>query len=150
MKDKNDLTNIPIQSYDNLFVKLGDSGRGWGDGGVFLPVTHVRGHPKAFLDQEYYYNLGENRLNFLLHCCFVNFVYIFSVSAIVELNLHVDFAPVVKPICLPPWENIDQSFSEGLGETYLKIFCLEFLNFDIDTFEKPILWLRPLNCTIHG
>ena len=64
MKDKNDLTNIPIQSYDNLFVKLGDSGRGWGDGGVFLPVTHVRGHPKAFLDQEYYYNLGENVFNF--------------------------------------------------------------------------------------
>ena len=117
MKDKNDLTNIPIQSYDNVFVKLGDSGRGWGEGGVFLPVTHVRGHPKAFLDQEYYYNLGENRLNFLLHCCSVYFVYICSVSAIVELNLHVDFAPVVKPICLPPWENIDQSFSEGLGET---------------------------------
>ena len=70
MKDKNDLTNIPIQSYDNVFVKLGDSGRGWGDGGVFLPVTHVRGHPKAFLDQEYYYNLGENafyRCSFYLH-----------------------------------------------------------------------------------
>ena len=73
---KKDLTNIPIQSYDNLFVKLGDSGRGWGEGGVFLPVTHVRGHPKAFLDQEYYYNLGKNRLNFLLHCCSVYFDYI--------------------------------------------------------------------------
>ena len=63
MKDKNDLTAIPIQSNFNLFVKLGDSGRGWGYGGVFLPVTQVRGHPKAFLDQEHYYNLGENRLN---------------------------------------------------------------------------------------
>ena len=142
MKDKNDLTAIPIQSNFNLFVKLGDSGRGWGYGGVFLPVTQVRGHPKAFLDQEHYYNLGENWLNFLFYRWSVYLVYVCSVSAIIELNLHVDFAPVVKPICLPPWENIDQSFSEGLGKTF-KVSCLELLIFDNDTLERMTLLLWP-------
>ena len=65
-----------------------------------------------------------------------------SVSAIVELNLRVDFAPVVKPICLPPWENIDQSFSEGLGKTF-KVSCLKLLIFDNDTLERMTLLLWP-------
>ena len=62
IKDPEERVNVQPTRYGangNLFVKVASSGKGYGEGGVFLPVMGVRYHPEAFLDGGHDNNLGK-------------------------------------------------------------------------------------------
>ena len=118
-KDPEERVNVQPTRYGangNLFVKVASSGKGYGEGGVFLPVIGVRYHPEAFLDGGHDNNLGKCFKLLVIFSQYLN-ILCMHFSAILTIQ-QLDFTGILKPVCLPPWENIDLKFEDDLGMTF--------------------------------